>query len=256
MSQHGKGGRTVKATETTFAIIEGLEELDGARVTELAEHLGLAASTVHSHLSTLYEMRYVVREGDKYQIGSRFLKLGEAAKERKEAFDLIEPKVEELAEETEERCQFIVIEHGRGVYLHRETGSRAVWTDSGLGKRIYLHATAAGKSVLASLPEERVERILDQWGLPALTENTITDRAVLFEELDAIRKQGFAVNKEESTVGLRAVGVPITDSSGRMVGALSVSGPTHRMKGEWFEREIPNLLLGTANELELNLKYS
>ena len=204
----------------------------------------------------LYQMGYAVKEGDEYRLGSRFLKLGEAAKERKDAFDLIEPKVEELAEETEERCQFIVEEHGRGVYLHRETGSRAVWTDSGLGRGIYLHATAAGKSVLATLPEERVERILDQWGLPRLTDDTITDRTALFEELDTIREQGFAVNKEESTEGLRAVGVPIVDSSGRLIGALSVSGPSHRMKGEWFDREIPNLLLGTANELELNLKYS
>ena len=256
MTHPGGGGRTVKATETTFAIIEGLERRQGARVTELAAQLGLADSTVHSHLATLYDMGYVVREGDEYRLASRFLKLGEAAKEHKEAFDLVEPKVKELAEETEERCQFIVEEHGRGVYLHRETGSRAVWTDSGLGKRIYLHATAAGKSVLANLPEERVERVLDRWGLPAITDNTITDRGVLFDELDAIRDQGFAVNKEESTERLRAVGVPIVDSSGRMVGALSVSGPSHRMKGEWFEREIPDLLLGTANELELNLKFS
>ncbi|WP_458189034.1 IclR family transcriptional regulator [Haladaptatus sp. NG-WS-4] len=256
MSQHGKGGRTVNATETAFAIIERLEKLDGARVTELAEELELAASTVHSHLATLYEMGYVVKEGDEYQLGSRFLKLGEAAKERKEAFELIEPKVKELAEETEERCQFIVKEHGRGVYLHRETGSRAVWTDSGLGKQVYLHATASGKSVLANLSVEEVEQILDQWGLPALTDNTITDRAALFDELETIREQGFAVNDEESTEGLRAVGVPIVDSSGRMAGALSVSGPSHRMRGEWLNREIPDLLLGTANELELNLKYS
>jgi DNA-binding IclR family transcriptional regulator len=249
-------GRTVKTTETAFTIIEGLEELDGARVTELADHLGLAASTVHSHLATLYEMGYVVKEGDRYLIGSRFLKLGETAKERKEAYELARPKVKALAEETEERCQFIVEEHGRGVYLHRETGNRAVWTDSGLGKRVSLHSTASGKSVLANLPEERVDAILDRWGLPAQTDNTITDRTELFEELDVIRERGYAVNKEESTDGLRAVGVPVMDGSGDLLGALSVSGPSHRMKGEWFESEIPDLLLGTANELKLNLKYS
>jgi len=256
MPTSNKTGRTVKTTETAFTIIEGLEELDGARVTELADHLGLADSTVHSHLATLLEMGYVVKEGDQYQIGSRFLNLGEAAKERKEAFDLVKPKVEQLAEETEERCQFIVEEHGRGVYLHRETGSRAVWTDSGLGRRIYLHSTAAGKTVLATLSDERVEEIIERWGLPPLTDQTITDPDELFAELETVREQGFATNVEESTEGLRAVGVPIVDGDGKLVGALSVSGPSHRMKGEWFESEIPNLLLGTANELELNLKYS
>jgi DNA-binding IclR family transcriptional regulator len=256
MSQRGRNPRTVKTAETTFAVIEGLEELDGVRVTELAEHLDLAASTVCNHLATLYEMGYVVKEGDTYLLGARFLKLGEAAKERKDAFDLIGKKVEVLAERTEERCQFIVNEHGRGVYLHRETGRRAVWTDSGLGKRVYLHASAAGKAVLANISDGDVERTLEQCGLPELTENTITDRDTLFSELDTIRAQGFAVNKEESTEGLRAIGVHIEDSAGRVVGALSVSGPSHRMRGEWFEREVPNLLLGTANELELNLKYS
>jgi DNA-binding IclR family transcriptional regulator len=256
MTNKGGHGRTVKTTETAFAIIEGLERFGGARISELADHLGLADSTVHSHLATLYEMGYVVKEGDQYLVGSRFLKLGESAKERKEAFEMVRPKVKHLAEETEERCQFIVVEHGRGVYLHRETGSKAVWTDSGLGKRIYLHASAAGKAALAHSSAGLVEQVIDQWGLPAVTENTITDPETLFEELDRVREQGFAVNKEESTEGLRAVGVPVMDGNGRLVGALSVSGPTHRMKGEWFEREVPDLLLGTANEIELNLKYS
>ncbi|WIV68655.1 IclR family transcriptional regulator [Natrialbaceae archaeon AArc-T1-2] len=165
------------------------------------------------------------------------------------------PKVKELAMETNERAQFIVEEFGYGIYLHMETGDNAVETDVRIGKMASLHTTSAGKAILAHLPEEQVMRIVDRYGLSKRTENTITDPDALLEELETIRDRGYAYNDGERITGMRAVGVPITDVEDDVVGALSVSGPAHRMKGNWYEKEIPDLLLGTANELELNLTY-
>jgi DNA-binding IclR family transcriptional regulator len=256
MPSNGTPSRTVKTTETALSIIELLQELEGARVAEIAEDTGLANSTVHCHLSTLEANGYVIQEGDTYQLGARFLQFGEYVRNRRYAYEITESKVKEVAEETKERCQFIVEEHGRGVYLHRETGSRAVWTDSGLGKRIHLHATASGKALLAALPLSHVTKILDRWGLPALTDQTITDREDLMNELETVAERGYATNEEESTKGLCAIGVAIRGRNEEVVGAISVSGPTHRMKGDVFESEIPDMLLGTANELELNIRYS
>lgn len=248
--------RTVASTETLLSILEALEASGGARVTDLAGEIGMADSTVHSHLSTLKANGYVVKEGDIYQLGSRFLRFGEHVRNRRKAYEMAKPKVKMLAEETGERCQFIVEEHGRGVYLHRETGSRAVWTDSGLGKRIYLHATAAGKALLAALSDESVKEIIEQWGMPALTTNTITEPDELRKELTMVRERGYATNREENTDGLHAVGVTVHGENDKVVGALSISGPSHRMKGDLFEQDIPDLLLGTANELGLNIEYS
>lgn len=247
---------TVKTTGTAFRIIEALAREDGGHVTELASEIGVAKSTIHRHLSSLEDLGYVVKEGDRYRLGFRFLKLGEHTRTRSDTYQLAKQQVKNIAEQTDERAQFIVEEHGEAVYVFRETGEHAVQTDSEIGKRIPLHATAAGKAILSRLPQERVDEIIQQHGLPAMTANTITDRDELYEELEAIRDRGFSINHQENIEGLRAIGVPIEYPDGRVFGALSVSGPIHRFRGEFVEETIPNLLLGTANELELNIKYS
>jgi DNA-binding IclR family transcriptional regulator len=248
--------KRVKSVRTAFAVIEAIYELEGGGVSEIASHLGMAKSSIHAHLKTLEDSEYVVREGNQYHVSLKFLELGEFAKSRKQEYTISRRKVRELAEETEERSQFIVEEHGRGVYVHREVGEHAVHTDPGIGKRIPLHSTSAGKAILAELPPERVEEIIDMWGLEPVTENTITETDVLYENLETIRERGYAFNLEENVPGLHAVGVAVSGAGGRVCGALSVSGPSHRLEGALLHEEIPNLLLGTANELELNLMYS
>ncbi|MFO7927660.1 MAG: IclR family transcriptional regulator [Halobacteriota archaeon] len=248
--------KQVKSARTVFSVIEAVYQLDGGGVSEIATRLGMAKSSIHAHLNTLESCEYLVREGDQYHVSLKFLELGEFAKSRKTEYKISQRKVRELAEETEERSQFIVEEHGRGVYVHREVGERGVHTDPGIGKRIPLHSTAAGKAILAELPTDRVESVLDTWGLESVTDNSITDAESLYDELDGIRERGYAFNLEENVPGLNAVGVAVTGSDGRVCGALSVSGPSHRLEGSLLYEEIPNLLLGTANELELNLMYS
>lgn len=246
----------VKTTNSAFTIIEALRLMDGARVTELANELDLAKSTIHRHLSTLYEREYVIKEGDEYHIGLNFLTIGEYARNRKKSYQMVKPKVEALAVETEERAQFIVEEHGKAVYIHREEGNNAVHTNSEVGKQIPLHATSAGKAILSEMSDSEVSSIINEKGLKSLTDQTITNENQLFEELELTRERGYAINTQENIEGIRAVGVPVMSDSGHPIGAISISGPSHRMKGEWFDEEIPNLLLGTTNELELNIAFS
>lgn len=254
--QPQSGNDTVKATDTLFDIIELLEREDGVTITEIADELGYAKSTIHRHLSTLRERGYVVEDSEGYHVGLRFLALGEQARNHHKAYQLAREKVDELAQETDERAQFIVEEHGDAVYIHRALGERAVRTDPGIGKRIPLHATAAGKAILAQLPEERLFDIVEQIEFTPITDATITNVDQLVDELEAIRDRGYSFNQQENLDGLHAVGVPVTNSRDEIIGALSVSGPSHRLKGDWFEEELPNLLLGAANELELNIAYS
>ena len=246
--------RTVGSDRTLFRIIEALVELDGATVTELSVELGIAKSTIHQHLATLLELGYVIKQDSEYDVGLRFLTIGEYAKKRNEAATLIEPMVEGLAEETGERTQFFVEEHGRVIYLHTATGERAVRANRQTGELRYLHSSAGGKAILSQMPHERVEEILDTHGLPAETDRTITDRGTLFEELETIREQGYSVNREESITGLWAIGVPVV-VDGAVVGAFSVSGPRHRLENSGLHGELPDLLLAAANELEIKLQY-
>lgn len=251
-----RGSGTVKSDKRLLQILLGLKELDGAGVTELADHLGLAKSTVHNHLATLHGSNFLTKEGTEYHLGLRFLDLGEAARLHRTESERIKRKVASLAEQTEERAQFIVEEHGYGVYLYRSRGEKAVSTDSRIGRHISMHASSAGKAILAHLPDERVVQITDEVGLPPVTEHTITDPDELIADLERVRERGYATNKEESTVGLHAVGAPILRPDGSVVGALSISGPTHRLKGELFERELPDLIMGATNEIELNISFS
>lgn len=245
----------IGAVERSLEIVDALQNLDGARVTELADHLDLAPSTVHSHLKTLEANRYLVKEGDEYHIGIEFLNRGGFARERKAAYRMAFDTVEKLADETEERAQFVIEEHGRGVYLHTATGNHAVPVNARLGRLNYLHASSAGKAIFAHMAESRVDEIIDRWGLKSFTDETITNRDELLEELKEIREQGYSFNYEESVSGLRAVGAPVLGPNGQVIGAFSVSGPTNRLKGEWVEKGVPDLLLGAANELELNIEF-
>lgn len=251
-----QANQPIKATETTFAIVNALMELDGAGVTELANHLGLPKSNVHNYLSTLQQEEYVIKKGSTYTVGIRFLELGAYARDRMDIYEIAKPEVEKLADETGELANLLVEEHGRGSYLHRARGENAVQVEAYTGTRVYLHSTALGKAILAYLPEERVDEIIETHGLPPSTDKTVTTRAELDAILDDIRDRGYAVDDEERLKGLRCVAAPILSNDDRVLGAVSVSGPTNRMKGDRFETTIPEKLLETVNVIELNVTYS
>ncbi len=248
--------RRVKSLETLFSILKVLQERNGAGVTEVAEETGRAKSTVHRYLSTLEENGFVVKEDEKYHIGLRVLTFGEHARTRKEYYQIAKPKTEQLARRTGERVQFIVDEHGRGVYIYRSVGDHGVRTDAYVGKRTFLHTTAAGKAILSYKTDAELDAIIDEWGLPAETQNTITSRDALLEDLETTRERGYALNREEHVQGLWGIAAPILDEDDSPLGALSIGGPKHRIKKKINEGEITNTIVGETNELELNIKYA
>lgn len=256
MAVENNSPNTVKSVEMALRIVETLMERGGMGVTELAAELGLPKSTTHRYLKTLTENEYLVQEGRKYNVGLRFLGIGEFSRTRRPGFQMIRKKVEEIAEETGEKAQFISEEHGKAVYVHQKTGEQAVNLGWGVGKRINLHSTAAGKSIMAEWSEECVREYVDSHGLPEITPYTITTYEELLEELEETRKRGYGINNQEHIDGFIAVAVPVHGANDTILGALSVGGPTNRMQNDWLEEEVINLLLGMANELELNLRHS
>lgn len=246
----------MKTTQKMFRIIEELRKRNGARVTELATALDFPKSTIHRYLKTLEELEYVMKAGDIYHIGSRFLYIGTAVNHREDAYAHIEPKIKELATETDERAQFMIEEHGYMVYVYRETGEHAVQTNTQLGKRMPIHATSGGKAILAEMTDKKVTAIIEQHGLPKITNNTITDEEVLYDELQQIRDQAVSYNDQEYINGLRSVSVPVLKPNGQPLGAIGISGPLNRFKGEFYNQELPDKLLGVVNEIELNMKYA
>lgn len=250
----GSAKSTIQSVDRSLRIVEFIQSQEGARVAELAAEFDMAKSTVHRHLQTLKHHGYVVNEGGTYQVGLRFLDPAIHAKNRRDEYRLIEPKVELLAEETGERAQFITEENGLGIHVHSEVGERGLLTESRVGKMVYLHATSVGKAILANLTEERVGAIVDQHGLPRLTDDTIADLDTLRAELAEVRECGYAFNEAERRRGMMAIGTPVKMPSGEVLGGISVTGPIRRMKAE-HEEYLPEMLLDHAEEIRLRLEY-
>jgi hypothetical protein len=162
----------------------------------------------------------------------------------------------DLVLNADELANLVVEEHGWGVYLAVERGENAVAIDTYVGKREHLHSTAAGKAILAHLPTERVEAIVERRGLPGHTTDTLTSREALFERLDTIRERRFAFDREENLPGLRCVAAPITSDDGTVLGGISVSGPTSRLEGDRLEHELSDQITRISNIIEINVTYA
>jgi DNA-binding IclR family transcriptional regulator len=250
---HAGDSKTLRTTETSIEILNLLEEVNGARVSEIADRMGKPKSTIHGHLATLKEKQFVIQEGDFYLLGPELLRLGNQVRTRESGFVLARKFTERLFEETGLRSTFAVEMGGRAVFLHTASGNKMGWAHEQLGNSLYLHNTAVGKAILAELPDSRIGQIIDRWGLPAETENTITDRDALFAELETIREQGYAVNRAENFKELYAIGDAATRNPGDVIGGFSVTGPEHAVTGADREAELARTVTDMVTEFELEL---
>lgn len=254
MSSQGKFTHTVKSNETLFAIIELLKERDGAGVTEIAEELDFAKSSVHKHLTSLQERDYVVNDNGHYRLSLQFFHYGEYTRSQYDIYHATQSKLRELSEETGEMAWLMTEENGKGIYLDGVSGDTQVNVDAVIGSWFSLHHNSGGKAILAHMDRDEIDRIIEQHGLSAQTESTITEPEELYEELQRIRDRGYALNRGEDLEGIHAVGVPLI-FNGETHGALSIAGAAHRFTDEQCER-YADLLLAAANDIELNVVYN
>ena len=250
-----KANHPVRTSEKTLELIETLDTDDGFRLNELEDRLEMSKSGIHNHLSTLREHGYVEKEGDEYSLSLKFLSLGGHVRSRSPLYQYGRSKIDQLASDTGMLANLATEEGGRAVYLYQSRGNYAVHLDTHVGYRLRLHNIGIGKAILASLPRDRVESIVDEWGLPEATENTITDREELFEELETIRERGYATDDEERTEGLTCIGAPVR-LGGDVLGAISISAPTKRLGNAGFDDDITAEVESTAHELALDIKYA
>ena len=192
---------------------------------QISSRISLPKSSVLNLLRTLEYCGLICRIEDNknYCLGYRTLTLSHAKRQALPMLRQALPELEELQERSGEIVYLVTHAKGKVLYLEGLYPGRRMAAYSVAGKTNYMHCTSVGKSILAYLPQEEIDAILDHWGLPALTANTTTDRDKLMEELAQIRQQGYAVDNEEETLGVRCVGVPIRNRNGYPTGAISIS---------------------------------
>lgn len=248
----------IKSDETLFAIIEYLKIAEEAGVTEIADEVGVSKSTVHAHLSTMRRYGYVAVDDGSYRLGYQFLHEGLTVRNQRGLHGVAVPVIEELAKETGESAWCGTHENGLMMFLHgavRTSPTLILDPEALVGSWKYLHTNAPGKAILAYLPDEVVDWIVDTWGLPARTPETITDYDTLKEELQEIRDDGYSLNLSEHAEGTRAVGAPVL-IEGRPIGAISVAGATARLTKERCVSELAPQVRAAADDVEINFLFS
>ncbi|CDK39034.1 IclR family transcriptional regulator [Halorubrum sp. AJ67] len=249
-------GRQIDAVENAFNIIESIQELEQCGVTELADQLDIPKSTAHIHLQTLRNLGYVVKEDGKYQLGLRFLELGGRVRHNRSIFQAARSEVDELARSTGEVGTIGYEENGQRVLVYRTEPFEGVSDNAPTGEFTRMHWTAVGKALLSQRTDDEIRDIVDRFGLPRATENTITELDELLNEIDEIRTQGYSIENEERVQGVKSIAIPIRDDANQAGNsAISISGPKHRFDDERIESELLSALRNAANVIELQYKH-
>jgi IclR family KDG regulon transcriptional repressor len=229
---------------------------EGLGVTEIANQIDINKSSVYRILSTLVQYGYIEQdqETSRYKLGYKFLeissKLLESIDLRKEA----KPYLQELEKETNEVIHLVVYDQGEVIYIEKLEGTETLRMHSKVGKRAPMHCTAVGKAILAHLPFNVVLDILERKGMSRHTDKTITDKDEFLKELAQVKQKGYALDLEENEYGIRCIAVPIFDHVGKVIAAVSVSGPTIRMTDERIE-QLQARMLQIGKHISARLGY-
>ncbi len=249
--------RRIKSVETTFQILRYLAENGPAGISELGESIDLSPGSVHTHLATLKLNGFVQQHGDTYRLGMEFIPYGEHVRNQMTLYRAGKHEIHKLAHEYDAVAHLSTEYDGKLLLIHETFGKDAIGKEIHTEKRdkpqAHLHSTAAGKAILAYMPESAVEEIIERVGLPAYTSHTVTDKEILYDELDEIRNQRYAVNNEEVVPGNRGIGAPILHEDHDIVGAISISGPANNWRNEQVEEELVEAVIRSANNVEINI---
>lgn len=218
---------SVPALERTLAILELLAgSRAGLTLPEIAKELQLPKSSVHCLLITLERHRYLNRNErtSRYMFGSKLFGLGNKSLSGLRVRQVAAPHMHALMERVGLTVHLAVLE-GYEVVLVEKTEPPGMYKlATWLGKRMDVHCTSLGKALIAHLPDEVLNQLVRERGLPRHNDNTIGSLKKLKEELQRTREAGYSVDDEEDEIGYRCIGAPIFDEVGQVTAALSISG--------------------------------
>jgi DNA-binding IclR family transcriptional regulator len=226
---------------TTRTLVRGLTLLekiadarDGATVTDLAAETGLDKGTVSRLLGTLRDAGWAYQSpaDRRYRLAGKALALSHDYTNRVDLRALAMPLLSELRDEWDETVHLGVIEGNEVVYVERLEPTTPVQVVSIVGQRMPIPSTAMGKAFLAALPPDERERRAKEQDLFPRTPHSLTDPDEFLADLVSTARRGYSLDREENHLEITCVGAAVTDVTGRPVAAISVSGPTYRMKAK------------------------
>jgi DNA-binding IclR family transcriptional regulator len=218
-------------------------------MTQIAEQIGIHKSTVHRLLATLEHKRFVQRDPIRgtYRLGIHILQMAYLTLERNDLRHLSAPFQQRLGEQIQENIHLAVLDDSDVVFVNIIESPQRVKLAAAIGQRLPAFATASGKAILAFLPKEVVQRILDK-GMPQYTSHTPLSPNAIFEDLHSVRELGFAISEQEYEEEINAVASPIFDIEDKPMASIAVAGPAFRLTRERMI-EIGPSVLATARDI-------
>jgi IclR family acetate operon transcriptional repressor len=242
----GRSRGGVQSLDRAFAILEAMADAGGViGLSQLAADSGLPLATIHRLVRTLVDLGYVRQEPSRqYSLGPRLMRLADGSTKR--LGSLAHPYMHRVVEQLGESVNLAVLDGEEIVYVAQVQPSQnfmRMFTE--VGRRVKPHATAVGKAILATKPEDEVRELLKRTGMPRRTEQTLTTPKQLFADLERIRERGYALDDGEQELGVRSVGL-VVPGAPRPV-ALSMSGPLTRMSDDVIDKATPILRKAAEN---------
>lgn len=230
-----------------------------ASVSEMADELEIPLSTMYEYMNTLEKIDYIRKRSDgRYCVSSSFLEMGNQVRRNYEIYTVAEPEIRRLADQTGEFAGLMIEEDDLGVLLSMKKGDKVKRLQVNRtypGVKSRLNTTAFGKAILSQLSNSEIRTVIDRYGLQPRTENTITELEPLLDEMDRIRRRGYAFDDEECFEGMRGIGIPIMSQQDTVLGGIALYGPPNRLDDDAFFEEYPSVVQEYANVIQGNLEY-
>jgi IclR family KDG regulon transcriptional repressor len=254
-----KSDYSIQTVTNALRVLEVFREETEIGVSDLSRRLGLHKNNVFRLLATLEEGGYIEQSesSELYRLGSQCLELGRAFAHGNDLLKCARPVLQQLSESLNESSHIAVLRNFEVVHIGGESSRQLVQTSSRVGQRLPAHCTALGKVLLgcsdAPVRERYDREIVSRSGLAPATESTITDPQKLVEQLTSVAIQGSAIDLEECEVGLCCAAAPVHDSNGRLLAAISVSGPCFRFSHDVLMRDALPAVVTAAHRLSQRL---
>lgn len=257
MVRRDKSNYIIQSVAHALDVLEEFRgEMDELGVTELSKKLKLHKNNVFRILATLQSRNYIEQNktNDNYRLGIKCLELGQTFIRQRGLLKQAQPILSELAETSAETSYISIIRGNDVVYLDAVETTSTVRVISRVGLHMPIHATAAGKALVAFESEEELRKRFHP-DLQRFTKNTITGSEEILGVLAAVREKEYATDQEEFEDGLCCIASPIRDYTRKVIAALSVSGPAHRLSADKIEQSVGPEVLRCARVLSARLGY-
>jgi DNA-binding IclR family transcriptional regulator len=258
MAKKEKSEYLIQAVSHALDLLEQFYgEVDELGVTELSKRLKLHKNNVFRLLATLESRGYIEQNKvtENYRLGLKTLELGQTFIKQMGLLRQSKPVLEALVRECNETTYVAILKDFSIIYLDAVETDMTVRVVPRVGSRLPAYCTAAGKIQIAHMSDEELDNFLPSKELKRYTANTITDRDILKKQLKTISEDGYAVDNEELDIGVRCVSAPIRDYTRRIIGAVSISGPSMRFPDERVNNVLIPLVLKAGEEISAKLGF-